>query len=77
MPIFEYTCRDCGEEFEELVSAAQTESVACPHCHSANAEKLFSAFGIGGAVKFSSSMGSSGCASCKSHNCSGCSAVSS
>jgi len=30
MPIYEYTCRDCGSEFEILVRA--DEKPACPSC---------------------------------------------
>lgn len=41
MPIFEFRCPACRSDFEQLVRNG--EAVACPHCHSANVEKLFSA----------------------------------
>lgn len=43
MPMFEYTCNDCGKNFEELVSS-ESEPVECPACHSQNARKLLSVF---------------------------------
>ncbi|HDH00697.1 MAG TPA: zinc ribbon domain-containing protein, partial [Nitrospirae bacterium] len=33
MPIFEYTCQDCKNEFEKLVSGTNPE-VSCPKCSS-------------------------------------------
>ncbi len=43
MPIFEYKCNGCEEEFEELVTSS-TEEVKCPKCGSSNIDKLFSRF---------------------------------
>ncbi|RLC28064.1 MAG: zinc ribbon domain-containing protein [Deltaproteobacteria bacterium] len=43
MPIFEFVCRDCGREFEELFLPSDKNAPECPHCGSANAEKLMSA----------------------------------
>jgi putative FmdB family regulatory protein len=40
MPIFEYSCRNCGTQFECLVRTG-TEP-ACPKCASADLEKLLS-----------------------------------
>lgn len=42
MPIYEYTCKDCKHEFEELIFS-QDEAVACPQCGSTRTEKLMSA----------------------------------
>lgn len=45
MPIYEYTCRDCGHDFELFVrSAAAIAQSACPHCQSARIDKHFSTF---------------------------------
>ena len=33
MPIYEYRCRGCGEDFEQYVHSAST-AVACPTCAS-------------------------------------------
>ena len=40
MPIFEYECRACGHEFEQLVRSGDVP--ACPACQSADLEKLLS-----------------------------------
>jgi putative FmdB family regulatory protein len=40
MPIFEYTCKSCGREFEALVRAGTT--AMCPACQSTDLEKLMS-----------------------------------
>lgn len=50
MPIYEYKCNDCGEEFEELMSAGSDKNPPCPSCSSENTEKKISLFGsLGGA----------------------------
>ena len=45
MPIYEYKCCDCCNDFEELVFA-QDEKPACPKCGSKNVEKLMSAASV-------------------------------
>ncbi|MBC15818.1 MAG: transcriptional regulator [Desulfovibrio sp.] len=45
MPIYEYTCRECGNEFEELVFSS-TALPPCPKCASENVEKLMSACSV-------------------------------
>ncbi len=40
MPIYEYKCRACGDEFELLVRPGDTPG--CPACHSDNLERLLS-----------------------------------
>ncbi len=44
MPLFKYRCRDCQEEFEELVSFDRSNDMECPACQSHNTEKLLSTF---------------------------------
>jgi putative FmdB family regulatory protein len=41
MPIFEYSCKACGKEFEALVLPT-TGAPKCPACESTNLEKLIS-----------------------------------
>jgi len=41
MPIFEYRCADCGNEFEELVLKA-SKPPRCPACGKGDLEKLLS-----------------------------------
>jgi putative FmdB family regulatory protein len=40
VPIYEFSCRRCGERFEELVRAGETP--ACPSCSAADVERLLS-----------------------------------
>lgn len=68
MPIFEYKCCKCSEEFEKLVFGNQT--VLCPKCASEDVKKKFSVFGMSGVEHQTSS--SSGCTSCSSGSCSTC-----
>lgn len=49
MPIYEYACQRCGNEFEALVR--QSTSPACPNCHSTELEKLLSVFATSGAER--------------------------
>lgn len=44
MPIYEYACRGCEEDFEELVSASSADAVCCPACGSARVERQLSSF---------------------------------
>jgi putative FmdB family regulatory protein len=41
MPVYEYRCLDCKEEFEALVRGEHGAS--CPRCGSSSLEKLLSA----------------------------------
>jgi putative FmdB family regulatory protein len=40
MPLYEYSCRACGREFEVLVRAGSVPS--CPACHGEDLERLLS-----------------------------------
>lgn len=40
MPIYEYTCEDCGHEFEHLLRGKETP--ACPVCGAKRLAKKFS-----------------------------------
>ena len=45
MPIFEYRCRQCGHDFERIVTGSDTPG--CPACHAPTVEKRLSAFAVG------------------------------
>ena len=45
MPIYEYSCHQCGTEFEKLVDSRTI--VACPSCQSAKVMKRLSLFRAG------------------------------
>ena len=63
MPLYEYSCRDCGRRFEVLQRmGAGAAGLTCPQCGSENVGKQFSTFasaGGGGTLS-----GGSGGASC-------------
>jgi putative FmdB family regulatory protein len=44
MPIYEYTCRDCGKQFEQLVRTDNPPE--CPSCNGHRLQKLLSAFAV-------------------------------
>lgn len=44
MPIFEYVCKECDREFEELVQG--TSQPRCPSCDSGELEKKLSGFAV-------------------------------
>ncbi|MBM3135862.1 MAG: zinc ribbon domain-containing protein [Chloroflexi bacterium] len=52
MPIYEYRCQACGEEFEKLVrSSAEADQVECPRCHQVRVKRRLSLFGLGGSAR--------------------------
>jgi putative FmdB family regulatory protein len=68
MPIFEYECSSCAQQFEELVSSsASDEEVVCPNCGSKKTRRVLSAFAVSNSGKGSGS--SSAHASSKGSNC--------
>ncbi|MBZ0157677.1 MAG: zinc ribbon domain-containing protein [Alphaproteobacteria bacterium] len=66
MPLYEYKCTKCGEEFEKLVFGNQ--EVRCPRCADGVVKKKFSTFGMSGVER----QASSGCSSCSAGSCSSC-----
>jgi putative FmdB family regulatory protein len=66
MPVYEYICNKCGEEFEKLVFGDR--EVVCPACAAADVKKKLSVFGMSGVERQTSS----GCSSCSSGSCSSC-----
>ena len=46
MPIYEYECKSCGNQFEFLLLPTAKEAPTCPACHSADLEKLLSGFAM-------------------------------
>ena len=82
MPIFEYVCTRCKNQFEELVFG-QDETAVCPSCGSTNTKKLMSCCrakvgaGTGGddapaATASAPARSGGGCAGCSGGSCSTC-----
>ena len=46
MPLYEYRCEECDEEFELIRSASDSSEVRCPSCDG-RAEKKLSLFSTG------------------------------
>jgi putative FmdB family regulatory protein len=73
MPIFEFHCNDCGEDFEKLVFGGDPV-VECPKCHKAHCERLMSACNAKVGTKLTASSAGSGssCSGCSATSCSTC-----
>ncbi|MEJ2672440.1 MAG: zinc ribbon domain-containing protein [Deltaproteobacteria bacterium] len=73
MPIFEFHCHSCNQDFEKLVFGGDSE-VECPHCGQTKVERLMSACSakVGNKLTATSSGSQSSCAGCSSGSCSTC-----
>lgn len=76
MPIYEYRCADCEQQFEKrrCMSEADDE-IACPECGSLHTNRglsMFAAFSRGNGGASRAVGGGSGCAGCGSHSCGSC-----
>jgi len=64
MPIFEYTCGSCGNEFETLVRGS-SPAPECPSCHGTELKKKLSTFAaLTGGSSMSAMDLPAGCGSC-------------
>ncbi len=74
MPIFEFHCQACNQDFEKLVFGSDPE-VECPHCGQQKAQKLMSACNAKVGMKMtatSNPKAGAACGSCSSGSCSTC-----
>jgi putative FmdB family regulatory protein len=62
MPVYEYACRKCHHEFEELVFG--DEKPVCPKCKAHALEKKFSVFGTQGEASGMPESAPPGCGTC-------------
>ena len=47
MPIYEYTCKQCDNKFEQLVrTMSGTEKIKCPECGSSKTARALSLFAV-------------------------------
>jgi putative FmdB family regulatory protein len=64
MPIFEYSCDDCGSKFEKLVRrSAEANAVRCPACGQDHLTTQYSTFAARAGTAKSTSEPMSGCGS--------------
>jgi putative FmdB family regulatory protein len=65
MPIYEYRCRSCSSEFEELVRSAEGQAaVSCPKCGKRQVERRLSVFAARDAAPASLPAMPGGCGRC-------------
>jgi putative FmdB family regulatory protein len=64
MPLYEYHCNNCGQNFEKMMRWSEAERVPiCPHCESQETQKRISTFasiGASGGLSIGASGGSCG-----------------
>lgn len=69
MPMYEYTCGDCGAEFEELVRLPDDErGLRCPSCGAAKARRRLSTFAAHAADPPRAALPAGGCGRCGDPN---------
>ncbi len=52
MPIYEYRCKACGAQFEDIkLSSEDVETGVCPKCGKPEGERVMSVFATGGGGK--------------------------
>ncbi len=72
MPLFEFTCSRCGEQFEELILSEKDVPV-CPSCGETSVNRELSVFATGTGAKSPCEKGScnfpGGPASCPGGSC--------
>jgi putative FmdB family regulatory protein len=74
MPIFEYSCDDCGSKFEKLVRrSADADAVRCPSCGQDHLTTQYSTFAArsGASKNASPAMGDCGAEMCGGGMCQG------
>ena len=65
MPLYEYQCNDCGDEFEKMARFSEADQAqACPACQSRNTRKKILVFAsLGGTSTGTSLASDSSCGS--------------
>ena len=70
MPIYEYRCRGCQQDFERYVASPRAADVACPECQSGDVMRKLSVFGMKSDGPVASMAGMSGGGGCCGGGCS-------
>jgi len=66
MPLYEYRCENCGQEFEKMLRFDQSDDLpVCPICQSPDTQKRISVFSskVSGGAFSASNSASSSCSS--------------
>jgi len=71
MPIYEFRCQDCEEEFETLI-LSPGEEVRCPRCGGQKVKRQMSVCAFSSGGQFRSTASSSSCEGCSATSCSTC-----
>ena len=62
MPLYEYTCSDCGHRFEVLQRIGENaDGLECPECGAERVEKEFSTFASSSSGSSTSAAPAAGC----------------
>jgi len=73
MPIYEYICQDCKNEFEVIRSMSQADvPMACAKCGGENIKRKLSVFYAESGGKAVAGTSTPSCGSCSAGNCSSC-----
>lgn len=73
MPIYEYVCLDCGDQFDVLRSMSMAdEPINCHMCNSDHTSRMLSVFYAQSGGKVVAGGNNQGCAACSSKACSTC-----
>ncbi len=64
MPLYEYVCQSCGQEFEKIVRLSEADRAPeCPTCHGQETRKRVSKFASVGGSSSGGSVSASSCGS--------------
>ena len=67
MPIYEYRCESCGEEYEEITRRGTAdEDVECPECGAHESHRVLSAFTVSSGSAYVGGGGGGGGGGCGS-----------
>jgi putative FmdB family regulatory protein len=74
MPLYEYTCLDCGKEFDALRPFRDADKpIACQFCSGERTIRQLSVFFAQSAGKIIAGNQGGGCVGCSGGSCSSCS----
>lgn len=68
MALIDFRCNNCGERFDEIVTASNREDIKCPECGSKDVKQVFE----GRCNTVGSPKGGGGCSGGSCGGCSGC-----